>query len=103
MKDNKPISSTLRQLAMELNAAKKRAKELGLFAEDRELLACPGCGLLEDVDIDGFLLTYIRPAEWDDPTLNIPVPPDTRLRFEELGETTFRCPICSTVIEEAGL
>jgi hypothetical protein len=103
--DEKPlISSTLRQLAIKLNAAKKRARELGLFAEDRNLVSCPNCGLLEDVDFHGFLRTYVRPVEWDDPDLNLnpPLPPDTGLRFEQLGEEDFRCPVCGTTVQPEG-
>ncbi len=101
MNDNIPISSTLRQLALELNAAKKRTKELGRFAEDRNLLSCPNCGLLEDVDFPGVLRTYVRPVEWDDPDLpqNFPQPPDTGLRFEQLGAEDFRCPACGTFVQ----
>jgi uncharacterized C2H2 Zn-finger protein len=103
MKDEKRwVSSTLRQLAIELNAAKKRAKELGLFAEDRELLSCPSCGLVEDVDARGLLSTYVRPVGWDDPDFlfDAKLPPDTGLRSDQLGEGTFSCPACGGVVQE---
>ena len=44
MKDDKPISSTLYQLAMELNAAKKRTKSFDC------LLTTVNCWLVPDVD-----------------------------------------------------
>ena len=42
----------------ELEEIKHRARALGIFTDDRELLACPVCGLLEDVAIMGLLITY---------------------------------------------
>ena len=39
----------LRALATQIVALQKQARALGLFADDRELLTCAKCGLLEDV------------------------------------------------------
>ena len=36
----------------------RRAKELGIFINDQKLLACPECGLTEDIDFQGRLFTY---------------------------------------------
>lgn len=84
----------LRALASEIVALQKRAQALGMFADDRELLACAKCGLLEDVTFSGFLIT-LRPAALDE---------DTGLRFKELAEGRYRCPVCgATVRDEAEL
>ena len=50
------LSAGLIKLVRELKSLKAAARKLGLFAEDRELLTCPRCGLQEDVDIRGMLL-----------------------------------------------
>ena len=47
----KELRAKLIPLVQRLKRAKKLARKLGLFAEDRELLTCPRCGLAEDVDI----------------------------------------------------
>jgi rubredoxin len=101
MEEKSLISSTLYQLAMELQAAQKRAKELGIFVENRDLLMCDTCKLMEDVDIRGVLSTYVCPADFYDPEppLDWKAPPDTGLRFEEIGEDEFRCPVCGAVIQ----
>ena len=49
-------------LAAELTKLKARAKALGVFTNERELLACPRCGLVEDVTCDGLLITYMSSA-----------------------------------------
>ena len=43
-----------------LEQVKQQARALGMFTDDRELLECPSCGLLEDVTIEGLLVTYPR-------------------------------------------
>jgi hypothetical protein len=58
-KDSKLISS-IRPIARELMRIKKQAEALGVFTNDRELLECTGCDLVEDVTCDGFLITYHR-------------------------------------------
>ena len=65
----------LRALASEVVALQKQARALGMFADDRELLACAKCGMHEDVTFSGFLIT-VRPAALDE---------DTGLRFKELA------------------
>ncbi len=94
------ISSNLYQLATELQAAKKRAREVGLFVEDRDLPMCDTCKLMEDVDFQGFLHIYICPDNFYDPEppLEWKAPPDTGLRFEEIGENEFCCPVCGTIV-----
>ena len=82
--------SAIRPLAMELARIKKQAAALGLFTDDRELFECTGCDLAEDVTFDGRLITYHRNTENTD---------DCGLRFEELNEETFRCPVCGTELK----
>lgn len=66
---------------------RRRAEQLGMFVEERDLLACPGCGLMEDVAIGGVLFTYF--GEQGD---------DTGLRFAEQPDGTFRCPSCGATV-----
>ncbi len=66
----------------------KQAKSLGIFVNDRELLECTGCDLVEDVAFDGSLMTYHRDSY--DMT-------DSGLRFEEMGDEKYLCPVCGTV------
>ncbi len=80
----------LHALATQLAALQKQARALGLFAGDRELLACAKCGLLEDVTFSGYLITA-RPDAADE---------DTGLRFEELANRGFRCPACGATVRE---
>ena len=78
------------RLAVQLVQIKKRASQLGMFTNDRELLECTKCGLAEDVTSDGFLITYrghsLRPR-------------DSGLRFDELSGQRFRCPSCGVLIK----
>ena len=53
----KPSDAKLRPLAARFVGLQKRAKALGVFANDRELLECPRCGLLEDVIRASLLIT----------------------------------------------
>ena len=64
----------LHSLAARLVSLQKRAKALGVFANDRELLECPRCGLMEDVTSTG-------------------------LRFVQLADDIFRCPSCVQRVE----
>ena len=80
----------LRALASEIVALQKRAQALGMFADDRELLACAKCGLHEDVTFSGFLIT-LRPAALDE---------DTGLRFKELAGGRYRCPVCGATVRD---
>ena len=72
------------ELAGQLKQVRAQAKQLGTFTDERELLQCSKCGLKEDVDINGFLLTCF------DDSLGR----DMGLRFKEETETLFRCPNC---------
>lgn len=66
--------------------AAAEAQELGLFGDDRELVSCPRCGLMEDVLIDGLLVT-----SWKGCTGT-----DTGLRFieDQQVKDKFVCPAC---------
>ena len=66
----------LRALAAQAVALQAKARELGLFANDRELLACAKCGLQEDVAFSGQLITSHPDS----------VGEDTGLRFVELAD-----------------
>jgi hypothetical protein len=81
------LVSKIRPLARELVRFRKQAEVLGLFTNDRELLECRRCDLVEDVAFDGRLMTYYRKSEDYS---------DSGLRFERVNDTTFRCPICKT-------
>ncbi len=80
----------LHDLARHLVDVKQRAETLGIFTDDRELLACPNCGLLEDVTADGLLVTYPK----DSVDLK-----DCGLRFRPVDETHFACPKCGTSVK----
>ena len=80
----------LRPLVAQIMALQAQASAIGLFANDRELLECPGCGLKEDVACDGRLITYRGTAFGE----------DLGLRFEELADPGFRCPTCSQLVHE---
>ncbi len=69
---------------------KEEAKKLGIFTDDRELIECPKCGLMEDVAIGGRLFTVFKNAPNK----------DTGLEFKELGKEGNRlsCPNCRKVI-----
>jgi len=74
----------------QLEQAKQQARTLGIFTDDRELLECPSCGLLEDVTAEGVLVTYPK----DSADLK-----DCGLRFKRAGEARFECPTCGTRIK----
>lgn len=80
---------SLRSLAMQPAVAKAEARALGIFVDDRELLACPRCGLSEDVDFTGRLLTSSSGSG-----------EDTALRFLEIASGKFRCPKCRETVAE---
>jgi ribosomal protein S27AE len=69
-----------------LEKIQKQAAELGLFAEDRDLLECPQCGLQEDVSMGGLLIVSVP---WNPGR-------DTGLRFSEVkrGANRWRCGKC---------
>ncbi len=80
----------LRALAAQVVALQAKARALGLFANDRELLECAKCGLQEDVTFGGLLITSRSDS----------VGEDTGLRFEELAQGRFRCPGCGATVRE---
>jgi uncharacterized C2H2 Zn-finger protein len=84
------LVAAIRPLAAEIVALQKQMKALGMFANDRELLECPRCGLMEDVAANGMLLTC-TPTELGN---------DTGLRFGELTTESFRCPSCGQTVHE---
>lgn len=85
-----PLDPELRSLATQLAAIQKRAKALGIFSNERELLQCSGCGLMEDVTASGILITCREPD----------LGHDTGLRFKQLNKQTFRCPACGKTVKE---
>lgn len=80
----------IRPLAQQIVALQQQMKALGMFANDRELLQCPRCGIMEDVTHEGFLITC------REPDLGI----DTGLRFEPITEESYRCPSCGQTVQE---
>lgn len=80
----------LTELVRQLEQVKRQARALGIFTNDRELLACPACGLLEDVTTDGRLVTYPR----SDREMK-----DCGLRFLPVDERTFQCPSCGANVK----
>lgn len=81
----KGIIAAVRQL----EEAKRQARALGMFTDDRELLECPSCGLWEDVTCEGLLVTYPK---------NSSLQKDSGLRFKEIDETRFECPACGAIV-----
>lgn len=80
----------LLNFAKKLIKIKEEAKMLGIFTDDRELLECPICGLMEDVDVNGRLFTVFKKEPYK----------DTGLNFKEVGKKwdRFSCPNCSQMI-----
>jgi hypothetical protein len=88
-KDSRLISK-IHPIARELMRIKRQAEALGIFTNDRELLACTACDLVEDVTSEGLLITSHRNSDSVD---------DCGLRFEELKHNVFRCPVCKTELK----
>ena len=82
------LAQKIKPFVEDIIRIQKQAKSLGIFVNDRELLECTGCDLVEDVAFDGSLMTYHR--ESDDMT-------DSDLRFEKMDQEKYRCPVCGTV------
>jgi uncharacterized C2H2 Zn-finger protein len=85
----KPPDAKLHELVRQLTDLQRRSKALGVFTNDRELLECPRCGLLEDVTCAGLLITCRADALGE----------DTGLRFVPLADNLFRCPSCAQRVE----
>ncbi len=79
-------------LAQRFTELRAQAGELGLFTDDRELLTCASCGLMEDVTSDGFLITH------DFESLEIS---DSGLHFTERQDGHFSCPRCGADVVAA--
>jgi len=78
-------------LAKELKLIKAKVKKLGGFVEDRELLECSDCGLVEDVTFEGMWIVYKEGEEQK----------DAGLRFISLDneDSLFRCPSCNKEVK----
>jgi len=76
-----------KHLHREIARVHRLAQAAGLFLEDRDLLECVRCGLLEDVGCYGLLMTY--------PTGTPPV--DSGLRFRKDKRGRYICPNCGAV------
>jgi len=84
------LAQKIKPFVEDIIRIQKQAKSLGIFVNDRELLECTGCDLVEDVAFDGSLMTYH--GDSDDMT-------DSGLRFEKMGEDKYRCPVCGTLLK----
>ena len=89
-RQRRSVPRDLLELARQFARVKQQARTLGIFTDDRELLECPNCGLLEDVTAEGLLVTYPK----DSVDLK-----DCGLRFRPVDETRFACPKCGTRIK----
>ncbi len=74
-------------LQREIARFHRLAQDAGLFLEDRALLECPRCGLLEDVGCYGVLMTYPEGTP----------PVDSGLRFTKGKRGRYICPKCGAV------
>ena len=80
---------SLAAMAGRIAELQKTARGLGIFVDNRQLLACSKCGLMEDVLFDGRLVTCHEGGGVD-----------TGLRFAEQPRAggRFICPECGTVL-----
>jgi len=76
-----------RPLLRQIEHIQRLAREAGFFLHDRELLHCRKCGLLEDVDNMGQLITYNSGH-----TIS-----DTGLRFMKGKGHKYLCPACGAI------
>ena len=74
-------------LHREIARVQRLAQAAGLFLEDRDLLECARCGLLEDVGCYGLLMTYLSGK----------FPIDSGLRFRKDKRGRYICPNCGAV------
>jgi hypothetical protein len=89
-KDKKTSGILNRSLLQQIRHVHGLARETGVFLNDRELLRCDTCGLLEDVDITGRLITY-KSGE---------AVFDSGMRFEKGEGDTYVCPVCGAIVRE---
>ena len=76
-----------KSLHREIARVQRLAQAAGLFLEDRDLLECARCGLLEDVGCYGLLTTYLSGKP----------PIDSGLRFRKDKRGRYICPNCGAV------
>ena len=86
--DVEALVDSIGAIARRLGKLQTQARALGIFTNDRDLLTCPKCGLMEDVLVDGRLVTYHEENN----------PKDTGLRFAESAQESgrFSCPECGS-------
>ena len=93
---NKPgkkrLIDDLIPLVKMIQRLREQGRTLGMFTDDRELLECSKCGLVEDVAAYDLLIIYLKSSK---------EPKDCGLRFEPIDshETIFECPSCGTRIK----
>ena len=87
MVENNHTKDELRVLAERLLEIQVQAKQLGIFVDDRDLVECVDCQLIEDIALNGRLFTFWK---------NDKDSKDTGLQFIELNqsEALFQCPNC---------
>ncbi len=90
MDDDRKLIESIAPLFEPIVALKAQLASLGFFTHDRELLVCATCNLTEDVTCQGYLIAY----HVDEAHTGI----DCGLRFEEIDEGRFRCPVCGTFV-----
>ena len=91
MNDYDKLIQNISPLLKQTTQLHKQAEALGMFTNDRELLSCEPCGLMEDVTFEGKLITCY------DETLGH----DTGLRFSKTSEGFFHCPVCGRSLHES--
>ena len=77
-----------KSLYREIARVHRLAQAAGLFMEDRDLLHCAHCGLLEDVGCYGLLMTYFSGKP----------PVDSGLRFTKDKRGRHFCPNCGALV-----
>lgn len=80
------VTSAIAPIAREFVEEREQARALGLFTDDRELLACPTCGLMEDVLADGRLVTCRAERLGRDTGL--------RFTYPDTPGAAVTCPLC---------
>jgi len=78
----------MRSLINRMAPVMRRAEAIGTFTGERDLLGCPECGLIEDLDINGRLFTYVEGCQIK----------DSGFRFAPAGAGTWICAVCGTVV-----